>query len=113
MEKWEEQIKLAHQGDVAAREQMILDNIPLVWSMVARFRYANRDREELFQNGMLGLMQAVDRFDTGFGVQFSTYAVPVIMGEIRRFLRDDTPVKVTRSIVENRKKKVMDMWKIQ
>ena len=104
MEKWEEQIKLAHQGDVTAREQMILDNIPLVWSMVARFRYANRDREELFQNGMLGLMQAVDRFDTGFGVQFSTYAVPVIMGEIRRFLRDDTPVKVTRSIVENRKK---------
>lgn len=103
MQKWEEQIKLAHQGDVTAREQMILDNIPLVWSMVARFHYANREKEELFQIGMLGLMQAVDRFDVNFGVQFSTYAVPVIMGEIRRFLRDDAPVKVTRSIVENRK----------
>ena len=100
----EERITRAQEGDTEEREQLILDNIPLVWSMVARFHYANRDKEELFQIGMVGLMQAIDRFDVSFGVQFSTYAVPLIIGEIRRFLRDDAPVKVTRSILENRKK---------
>lgn len=97
--------KTAETEDEASysREQKILDNMPLVWSMVSRFRYGNQDKEELFQIGMIGLMQAVDRFDSGYGVRFSTYAVPVILGEIRRFLRDDTPVKITRSIVENRK----------
>lgn len=104
MQKWEEQIKRAQSGDTKAREKMIMDNVPLVWSMVGRFRYANRDREELFQIGMVGLMQAVDRFNTGYGVQFSTYAVPLIVGEIRRFLREDTPMKITRSIVENKRK---------
>ncbi len=99
----EERITQAHQGDKEARDQLILDNIPLVWSMVGRFRYANRDKDELFQIGMVGLMQAVDRFDVSYGVQFSTYAVPMIIGEIRRFLRDDSLVKVTRSIVEHRK----------
>lgn len=99
----EERITLAHQGDKEAREQLILDNMPLVWSMVGRFRYTNRDKDELFQIGMVGLLQAIDRFDVSYGVQFSTYAVPMIMGEIRRFLRDDNLVRVTRSIVENRK----------
>ena len=103
MEQLEERITQAHQGDKEAREQLILDNIPLVWSMVGRFHYANRDKDELFQIGMVGLMQAVDRFDVSYGVQFSTYAVPMIIGEIRRFLRDDSLVKVTRSIVEHRK----------
>lgn len=100
----EERIQRAQQGDVKEREQLILDNIPLVWSMVGRFHYLGRDKDELFQIGMVGLMQAVDRFDVGFGVQFSTYAVPLIIGEIRRFLRDDAPVKITRSVMENRKR---------
>lgn len=100
----EERITRAQQGDMEEREQLILDNIPLVWSMVARFCYAGRDKEELFQIGMVGLMQAIDRFDVSFGVQFSTYAVPLIIGEIRRFLRDDTTVKITRSVLENRKR---------
>ena len=100
----EERITRAHEGDMEEREQLILDNIPLVWSMVARFHYANRDKEELFQIGMVGLMQAIDRFDVSFGVQFSTYAVPLIIGEIRRFLRDDAPVRITRSVMENRKR---------
>lgn len=99
-----ELLERAREGDKEAREQMILDNIPLVWSMVGRFPYATQDREELFQVGMVGLMCAVDRFDTKYQVQFSTYAVPLILGEIKRFLRDDGPVKMTRSIVENRKK---------
>lgn len=99
-----ERITRVQQGDRSEREQLILDNIPLVWSMVARFHYANRDKEELFQIGMVGLMQAIDRFDVSYGVQFSTYAVPLIIGEIRRFLRDDSPVKISRSIFENRKR---------
>jgi RNA polymerase sporulation-specific sigma factor len=98
-----EQLHRVRQGDKEAREQMILDNMPLVWSMVGRFAYANREKEELFQVGMVGLMHAIDRFDTRYQVQFSTYAVPMILGEIKRFLRDDGPMKMTRSILEHRK----------
>ncbi len=99
-----ELLERARNGDSEAREEMILNNIPLVWSMVGRFPHAAQEREELFQVGMVGLLCAVDRFDPAYGVQFSTYAVPLILGEIRRFLRDDGPIKVSRSIVENRKK---------
>lgn len=90
--------------DKEAREQMILDNIPLVWSLVRRFSFASQEKEELFQVGMVGLVHAVDRFDSAYQVKFSTYAVPLILGEIKRFLREDKPIKVTRTIVENRKK---------
>lgn len=98
-----ELMERAQKGDKAAREQMILDNIPLVWSMVGRFHYTGQEKEDLFQVGMVGLMCAIDRFDTSYHVKFSTYAVPLILGEIRRFLRDDGPMKITRSILEHRK----------
>ena len=104
MNQMKEMIRRAQQGDKEARERLVMENTPLVWSMVNRFAYSGREKEELFQIGVIGLMQAVDRFDTSYDVKFSTYAVPLIIGEIRRFLRDDTPVKVARSIVENRRR---------
>lgn len=98
-----ERIKRAQRGDRGERDRLVLDNMPLVWSMVRRFSSAGKDKEELFQIGMIGLMQAIDRFDTTYDVRFSTYAVPLILGEIRRFLRDDNPIKVSRTIAEHRK----------
>ena len=98
-----ERIERAQRGDKGERDRLVLDNMPLVWSMVGRFSSAGKDKEELFQIGMIGLMQAIDRFDTTYDVRFSTYAVPLILGEIRRFLRDDNPIKVSRTIAEHRK----------
>lgn len=99
-------IRKAHQGDKAARDTLVTENLGLVWSVVRRFDNRGLDREELFQIGSIGLIKAIDRFDVDYEVCFSTYAVPVIMGEIRRFLRDDGIVKVSRSLKENN-------WKIQ
>lgn len=99
-------IRKAHQGDKAARDTLVTQNLGLVWSVVRRFDNRGLDREELFQIGSIGLIKAIDRFDVDYEVCFSTYAVPVIMGEIRRFLRDDGIVKVSRSLKENN-------WKIQ
>lgn len=94
-------IKLSHQGDKAAREKLISDNMGLVWSIVRRFEHRGHEKEELFQIGCIGLMKAIDKFDTAFEVKFSTYAVPMIMGEIKRFLRDSSMMKVSRSLKEN------------
>ena len=82
-----ETLEKIHQGDKEAREQMILDNMGLVVSMVRRFAYTQLDREELIQIGTIGLMKAIDNFNTKYEVCFSTYAVPMICGEIKRFLR--------------------------
>ena len=98
-----ERIERAQRGDKGERDRRVVDNMPLVWSMVGRFSSSGKDKEELFQIGMIGLMQAIDRFDTTYDVRFSTYAVPLILGEIRRFLRDDNPIKVSRTIAEHRK----------
>lgn len=98
-----ERIERAQRGDKGERDRLVVDNMPLVWSMVGRFSFSGKDKEELFQIGMIGLMQAIDRFDTTYDVRFSTYAVPLILGEIRRFLRDDNPIKVSRTIAEHRK----------
>lgn len=98
-----ERIERAQRGDKGERDRLVVDNMPLVWSMVGRFSSSGKDKEELFQIGMIGLMQAIDRFDTTYDVRFSTYAVPLILGEIRRFLRDDNPIKVSRTIAEHRK----------
>jgi len=91
----------AHAGDKAAREKLISDNLGLVWSIVKRFEHRGHDREELFQIGTIGLIKAIDNFETSYEVKFSTYAVPMIMGEMRRFLRDNTMMKVSRSLKEN------------
>lgn len=94
-------IKQAHEGDKDARDKLISDNLGLVWSIVRRFEHRGHEREELFQIGCIGLMKAIDKFDTAYEVKFSTYAVPMIMGEIKRFLRDGSMMKVSRSLKEN------------
>ncbi|MBS3872859.1 MAG: SigB/SigF/SigG family RNA polymerase sigma factor [Firmicutes bacterium] len=87
-------------GDKSVREKMLLGHARLVYSLVTRFLNSGHDPEDLFQIGCIGLLKAIDRFDLNIGVRFSTYAVPLIIGEIRRFLRDDGPIKVSRSIKE-------------
>ncbi len=94
-------IELAHEGDKEAREQLVLENVGLVWSIVRRFSNRGQELEDLFQIGSIGLMKAIDKFDTSFDVKLSTYAVPMITGEIKRFLRDDGTVKVSRTLKEN------------
>ena len=93
-------IGMAHEGDKAARDQLVMDNVGLIWSIVRRFTGQGYEMEDLFQIGSIGLIKAIDKFDTGFDVKFSTYAVPMITGEIKRFLRDDGMIKVSRSIKE-------------
>ena len=87
-------------GSKAAKEKIVSDNTGLVWSIARRFVNRGYDLEELYQIGCIGLLKACDRFESRYGVQFSTYAVPKIAGEIRRFLRDDGAIKVGRSIRE-------------
>lgn len=94
-------IQRAREGDKAARDKVIMENMALVWSIVRRFTNRGQDPQDLFQIGSIGLMKAVDKFDGSFQVQFSTYAVPMISGEIKRFLRDDGMMKVSRSLKEN------------
>lgn len=96
-----ELIKRAQSGDKLARDKVIQNNMGLVYSIVSRYAGRGYDSEELSQIGAIGLIKAVDKFDMGFEVKFSTYAVPLISGEIKRFLRDDGMVKVSRSIKEN------------
>ena len=93
-------IRKAQEGDKVAREQVINENVGLVWSIVRRFLGRGQEAEDLFQIGVIGLMKAVDKFDLSYEVRFSTYAVPMITGEIKRFLRDDGLIKVSRSIKE-------------
>lgn len=100
MEDAMELIRKAHQGDKEARDRMVLDNVGLVWSIVRRFQGRGYEMEDLFQIGSIGLLKAVDKFDLSYEVRFSTYAVPMIVGELKRFLRDDGMIKVSRSIKE-------------
>lgn len=93
-------IQMAHDGDKAARDQLVTDNFGLIWSIVRRFTGRGYEPEDLFQIGSIGLMKAIDKFDLSYEVKFSTYAVPMITGEIKRFLRDDGMIKVSRSIKE-------------
>lgn len=94
-------IARSQSGDKGAREVLIEKNLGLVHSIVRRFIGRGYDLEDLFQIGTIGLMKSIDKFDLQMGVKFSTYAVPMITGEIRRFLRDDGPVKVSRTLKEN------------
>lgn len=91
----------AKKGDKQARDTVIESNLGLVRFIVKRFLNRGYDAEDLFQIGCIGLVKAVDQFDTGYEVKFSNYAVPLITGEIKRFLRDDGMIKVSRSLKEN------------
>ena len=86
------------QGDKSARERFIKLNMRLVLSIVQRFNIPKNNVDDVFQVGMIGLIKSIDNFNTGLGVKFSTYAVPMIIGEIRRYLRDGSSLKVTRSL---------------
>ena len=96
----EELFKRIGNGDEAARKEYINGNLRLVLSVIKRFHSSNENVDDLFQIGCIGLMKAVDHFDTSLNLAFSTYAVPMITGEIRRFLRDDGMVKVSRTLKE-------------
>lgn len=100
MDRTEELIRRSQDGDKAARDTLIEENMGLIHHVTKRFLGRGVEAEDLFQIGAIGLLKAVDRFDLGFGVRFSTYAVPMIAGEIRRFLRDDSMIKVSRSLKE-------------
>jgi RNA polymerase sporulation-specific sigma factor len=93
-----ELIKRAQDGDLEARNTIVDGNTGLVWSVVRRFKNRNIEIEDLFQIGCIGLIKSVDKFDPSFNVRFSTYAVPMILGEIRRYFRDDGAIKVSRSL---------------
>ena len=85
-------------GDIASRDQLINGNLRLVLSVIQRFQNRGEHSDDLFQVGCIGLMKAIDNFDLGQNVKFSTYAVPMIIGEIRRYLRDNNPIRVSRSL---------------
>ncbi|KYG30708.1 RNA polymerase sporulation sigma factor SigF [Alkalihalobacillus trypoxylicola] len=103
-------IEESQLGNQEARDKIVNRNTRLVWSVVQRFMNRGYDPEDLFQIGCIGLIKSVDKFDLSYDVKFSTYAVPMIIGEIQRFLRDDGTVKVSRSIKElgNKVRKVKD-----
>lgn len=100
MTRLEQLIHNAQHGDEGAKESLISENAPLVWSIARRYLGRGAELEDLFQLGCVGFLKAVEGFDFGYGTQFSTYAVPKISGEIRRFLRDDGMVKVSRTVKE-------------
>ena len=100
MNRMEELIALAQSGDSQACEVLVKENSGLIWSVAKRFSGRGLDHDDLYQLGCLGFLKAVQGFDLQFGTQFSTYAVPKIAGEIRRFIRDDGAVKVSRVVKE-------------
>lgn len=106
-------IKMAHEGDKQSRDKILLENTALIWSIVRRFLNRGYEGDDLFQIGCIGMLKAIDRFDTSFNVSFSTYAVPLITGEIRRFLRDDGIIKVSRTIKENQLKIYLETEKFR
>lgn len=100
MTRLEELLKRCQEGDREAGELLVAENAGLIWSVTRRFIGRGVESDDLYQLGCLGFLKAVEGFDLQFGTQFSTYAVPKIAGEIRRFLRDDGAIKVSRSIKE-------------
>ena len=106
MEQTFELIRRSQDGDKEAKEQLIMLHSGLVWNVVRRFMGRGYETEDLYQIGAIGLIRAIDKFDFEYDVKFSTYAVPLISGEIKRFLRDDGMIKVSRTLKENQ-------WKIK
>lgn len=99
MESIYQLLERAQKGDISAKEQILQENSGLIWSVVKRF-YGRGEQEDLYQIGAIGLLKSIEKFDFTYDVKFSTYAVPMILGEIRRFLRDDGAIKVSRSLKE-------------
>lgn len=97
-ERMMELIKLSHAGDDNAREELVIGNLKLILSVIKKFQHRGENLDDLFQVGCLGLLKAIDNFDLSHGVRFSTYAVPMIIGEIRRYLRDNSSIRVSRSL---------------
>lgn len=106
MERTFELIRQSQAGDKEAKEQLIMMHSGLIWNVVRRFIGRGYETEDLYQIGAIGLIRAIDKFDFQYEVKFSTYAVPLISGEIKRFLRDDGMIKVSRTLKENQ-------WKIK
>lgn len=106
-------IQKSHDGDEEARAQLVEENVGLIWCVVRRFLGRGVESEDLFQIGSIGLLKAIDKFDFSFDVKFSTYAVPMISGEIQRFLRDDGIIKVSRSLKELAYKAFLAREKLQ
>ena len=100
MKDFKDVIIKAQNKDEKAKELLVKENLSLVWSLVHRFNSMMYEKEELFQIGCVGLIKAIDKFDVSYDVAFSTYAVPIILGEIKRHFRDDGAIKVSRSIKE-------------
>lgn len=94
-------LELSRQGDKAARDKLVCDNTALVYSVVRRYMSWGYDINDLFQIGVIGLIKAIDKFDFSYDVRFSTYAVPMILGEVKRFLRDDGIIRISRTIKDN------------
>jgi RNA polymerase sporulation-specific sigma factor len=106
MERTFELIRQSQAGEGCAKEQLIMMHSGLIWNVVRRFMGRGYEAEDLYQIGAIGLIRAIDKFDFHYDVKFSTYAVPLISGEIKRFLRDDGMIKISRSLKENQ-------WKIK
>lgn len=106
MERTFELIRQSQAGEKQAKEQLITMHSGLIWNVVRRFTGRGVELEDLYQIGAIGLIRAIDKFDFNYEVKFSTYAVPLISGEIKRFLRDDGMIKVSRNLKENQ-------WKIK
>jgi RNA polymerase sporulation-specific sigma factor len=106
-------IRKSHDGDEEARTQLVEENVGLIWCVVRRFLGRGVESEDLFQIGSIGLLKAIDKFDFSYEVKFSTYAVPMISGEIQRFLRDDGMIKVSRSLKELAYKAFLAREKLQ
>ena len=103
----------AHQGDKEARDTLFEENTGLIYSVARRFLGRGVEMDDLFQIGSIGLLKAVDKFDPAFEVKFSTYAIPMILGELKRFFRDDGMIKVSRSIKENQHRVYLAREKIE
>lgn len=106
-EKWRLAIQKAQNGDKEVRDTLITENVGLIYMVLKRFQNRGMEQEDLFQIGVIGLMKAIDKFDLSRELSFSTYAVPMIIGEIRRFLRDDGMIHVSRQIKDNARKIAM------
>lgn len=106
-------ITRSQEGDKEARAQLVEENVGLIWCVVKRFYGRGVEPEDLFQIGSIGLLKAIDKFDLSYEVKFSTYAVPLISGEIKRFLRDDGMIKVSRSLKETAYKAYLAKERLQ